>query len=89
MTIQKIVQEGLRVHRKDLSEDAVRKKVNQALEAVQLSQDILNRYPHELSGGQRQRVAIARAIILKPKLVVLDEPTSSLLIDNFKKLFEI
>ena len=78
MTIQKIVREGLRVHRKDLSEEAVRKKVNQALEDVQLSQDILNRYPHELSGGQRQRVAIARAIILKPKLIVLDEPTSSL-----------
>lgn len=48
------------------------------LELVDLSPQLLHRYPHELSGGQRQRVAIARGISLMPRLLLCDEPTSSL-----------
>jgi oligopeptide/dipeptide ABC transporter ATP-binding protein len=65
--------------------------VRQAMKSVGLSppDDYLHRYPHQLSGGQRQRVAIARAIVLNPRFVVADEPTSMLDASISAQIFNI
>lgn len=77
MRVKEILERPLKIHSSE-NEESHTEKIIKTLEEVGLSAEHLMRYPHELSGGQQQRVAIARAIILKPLLVVLDEPTSSL-----------
>jgi peptide/nickel transport system ATP-binding protein len=72
-----IVAEPLRVHTA-LGPAERERRVAELLGRVELPADTVGRFPHELSGGQRQRVAIARALVLGPKLVIADEPTSSL-----------
>ncbi|MGG0938658.1 oligopeptide/dipeptide ABC transporter ATP-binding protein [Brevibacillus centrosporus] len=80
MTILEILMEPLHAHRVELSFDDKRKLVIEALEHIDMkpAETFLYRYPHQLSGGQRQRIAIARSLILKPKFVAADEPTSML-----------
>ncbi len=78
MTVGAIVSEPLRTHRPEQRRDAARAEVVDILRRVGLTGRELNRYPHEFSGGQCQRIGIARALVLKPKIVVCDEPVSAL-----------
>ena len=78
MSIAEAIAEPLRTFEPQLGAAARRAKVDAMLERVGLSADMGGRFPHEFSGGQCQRAAVARAMILKPKLLVCDEPVSSL-----------
>jgi len=78
MNVGEIISEPLKTHYPNLDKKEIKKQVKDIMENVGLLANQINRYPHEFSGGQCQRIGIARSLILKPKLIICDEPVSSL-----------
>lgn len=77
-TAREIIAESARLLTDNRGANALQAIVDEAADHVGLPRELLGRYPHQLSGGQKARVGIARAIVVRPRLLILDEPTAAL-----------
>lgn len=78
MRVEETITEPLMIHEPSLGKAERHGRAVEMVGAVGLEETALRRYPHEFSGGQRQRIGIARALMLRPKLLICDEPVSAL-----------
>lgn len=88
MKVKDILAEPLKANG-EKNRNEISKKAKDILEKVGLGEEFENKYPNELSGGQRQRIVIGCAMILKPKLVVCDEPVASLDLGVQKQILDL
>ena len=77
MTVSEIISEGL-VIKGEKNREYIEEQVYRVLETVGLVREHAGRYPHEFSGGQRQRIGVARSVIMRPEIIIADEPVSAL-----------
>ncbi|SHH71241.1 ABC transporter ATP-binding protein [Flavobacterium defluvii] len=88
MSVRENLAFTLRAHRRDLNDEEVENEVADALESVGLA-DAIDKMPSELSGGMRKRIGLARTLILKPEIILYDEPTTGLDTITSKEISEL